>query len=80
MERLAHRKGCRLEAVAIMPAANEPHFEIARAAAIFIYFYVNEREIRSRPKLCGKNAAPPRDRRKNRVQADTFSSLSRDYA
>src|SRR3984893_9141562 len=77
MERLAHRKGCRLEAVAIMPAANVPHFEIARAA-IFIYFYVSEREIRSRPKLCGKNAAPPRVTRKNRVQADTFSSLSRD--
>jgi hypothetical protein len=39
-----------------------------------------EREIRNRPKLGGKNAAPPQDMRKNRVQADTFSSLSRDCA
>ncbi|MDQ6703992.1 MAG: hypothetical protein M3Z96_13370 [Pseudomonadota bacterium] len=39
--------------------------------------YVEEREVRCRAKLCRKNAAPPRDARKNRVQADTFSSLSR---
>jgi hypothetical protein len=57
------------------PAAILPHFEIARAA-IFM-FYVEEREVRCRAKLCRKNAAPPRDARKNLVQADTFSSLSR---
>jgi hypothetical protein len=32
MERLTHRKGRGLEAVAMMPATNLPHFEIARAA------------------------------------------------
>jgi hypothetical protein len=65
------------------PAAILPHFEIARAAIFMFYveeremFYVEEREVRCRAKLCRKNAAPPRDARKNLVQADTFSSLSR---
>jgi hypothetical protein len=67
MERLAHRKRRRLEAVAMRPVANLPHLEI-------------EREVRGRAKLCSKNAASPRDARKNRVQADTFSSLSRIWA
>jgi hypothetical protein len=75
MERLAHRKGRRLEAVAMRPAANLPHFESRGQPSLCIY--VEEREVRCRAKLCRKNAAPPRDARKNLVQADTFSSLFR---
>jgi hypothetical protein len=40
-------------------------------------FCVEEREVRCRAKLCGKNAAPQRDVQKKRVQGNTFSSLSR---
>jgi hypothetical protein len=75
MQRLAHRKGRRLEAVAMRPAANLPQFEFAWAATFM--FYVAPRDVRCRAKLCGKNAAPPQDARKNRVEADTFPSLSR---
>jgi hypothetical protein len=75
MQRLAHRKGRRLEAVAMRPAANLPQFEFAWVATFM--FYVVPREVRRRAKLCGKNAALPRDARKNRVLADTFPSLSR---
>jgi hypothetical protein len=71
---LAHRKGRGLEAASTPPAANLPQFEIARAAAIM--FSVLAREVRCRAKLCGKNAAPPRDAQKNHVLADTFPSLS----
>jgi hypothetical protein len=56
MERLTHRKRRGLEAVAMGPAANLPQFEIARG---HLHVFMSES---ANAKLCGKNAAPPREK------------------
>jgi hypothetical protein len=53
MERLAHRKGRKLEAVAMRLAANLPHFEIARAA-IFIFFKSKSAKSTAAPSFAAK--------------------------
>jgi hypothetical protein len=48
---------------------------IRKGRHLFVFMSTSAKSAAA--KLCGKNAAPPRDARKNRVQADTFPSLSR---
>ena len=67
MEDLAHRKGRGLEAVAMRPAANLPHLEIAKAA-IFMFLSQRARSPLSHQALPQKCCTATR-RAKKSVQA-----------
>jgi hypothetical protein len=65
MEDLAHRKGRGLEAVAMRPAANLPHLEIARAAT-FMFLSQRARSPLSRQALPQKCCTATRRAKKSR--------------
>jgi hypothetical protein len=75
MERLAHRKGRRLEAVAMRPAANLPHFEIT-GAAIFMFLMPASAKSAAAPSFAAKMRTATRRAKKSR-SGRSFSSLSR---